>query len=166
MRSTRPYLPALRLLALAAMLPLATAAFAQKIEQQMTPEQFKAAGLDRLSPEQLSNLNDWLDGKVKVETAKAAETAKHSAAEEDHRGLFSAASREPIGGKITNFAGFGKGRSYTLDNGQVWQQIDDVTISGVKNTNPIVMITPSLIGSAWYMAIEGFNARAKVQRVK
>ena len=150
------------------MLPLAGASFAQqKIEQQMSYEQFKAAGLDRLSPEQLSNLNDWLDGKLKVETAKAAETAKQSAGEEDRRGLLVAASREPVDGTITSkFTGFGKGRSFTLDNGQVWQQVDDASITGVKNPNPKVRITPSVIGSAWYLSIDGFNTRAKVQRVK
>jgi len=117
--------------------------------------------------EQLANLNDWLDGKLKVETAKAAETAKQSGGDEDRRGLFLATSREPVDGTITgNFTGFGKGRSFTLDNGQVWQQIDDVSLTGVKDANPKVKITPSVIGSAWYLSIEGFNARAKVQRVK
>lgn len=172
MRSTHPhptlFRASLRLLALATLLPFAGASFAQqKIEQQMSYEQFKAAGLDRLSPEQLANLNDWLDGKLKVETAKAAETAKQSGGEEDRRGLFLAASREPVDGTITGkFTGFGKGRSFTLDNGQVWQQIDDVSLTGVKDANPKVKITPSVIGSAWYLSIEGFNARAKVQRVK
>ncbi|UNK49040.1 hypothetical protein MNR01_15075 [Lysobacter sp. S4-A87] len=160
-------LSALRLLALAALLPLAGASLAQqKIEQQMTYEQFKAAGLDRLSPEQLANLNSWLNGKLEVETAKAAETAKQSSGE-DSRGLAVAASREPVSGTITGtFSGFGKGRSFTLDNGQVWQQIDSASITGVKDANPKVKITPSLVGSAWYLSIEGFNTRAKVQRVK
>lgn len=167
MRSTHPRLAALRLLALAALLPLAGTSLAQqKIEQQMTYEQFKAAGLDRLSPEQLANLNSWLNGKLEVETAKAAETAKQTS-NEDSRGLVVATSRDPVEGTITSaFSGFGKGRSYTLDNGQVWRQVDDVSLTGVKNTNPKVRITPSAIGSAWYLSIEGFNARAKVQRVK
>jgi hypothetical protein len=167
MRSTHPRLAALRLLALAALLPFAGASLAQqKIEQQMTYEQFKAAGLDRLSPEQLANLNAWLNGKLEVETAKAAETAKQSGGD-DRRGLIVASSRDPVDGTITStFTGFGKGRSYTLDNGQVWQQIDDVSLTGVKNANPKVKITPSAIGSAWYLSVEGFNARAKVQRVK
>ncbi|HEY5802607.1 MAG TPA: hypothetical protein VIT90_02785 [Lysobacter sp.] len=166
MRSTRPHLPAFRLLAVAALLSLAGASFAQKIEQQMTQEQFKATGLDRLSPEQLANLNDWLDGKLKLETAKAVETAKQASDDDDHRGLFSAESREPITGKLSNFSGFGRGRSYTLDNGQVWQQIDDVVISGVNNPNPQVRISPSLVGTTWYLSVDGFNIRAKVQRVK
>ncbi len=173
MRLTRTRLAA-KAVALAALLPLASSALAQhRIEQQMTYEQFKAAGLDKLTPEQLANLNSWLDGKLQVETAKAAETATAAAVAttaggEDRRGLLaSSESREPISAKVTSeFTGFGKGRQYTLDNGQVWKQVDDATIIGAKVPSPAVKITPSVIGGAWYMSIEGYNTRAKVQRVK
>jgi hypothetical protein len=163
---TRIHSPArVRLLALALLLPMASAALAQKIEQQMSYEQFKAAGLDQLTPEQLANLNAWLEGKVKVETAKAAEVAKQET-QDDRRGLFTSESREPVTGKIDgNFTGFGKGRQYTLDNGQVWQQIDEASLSA-KLATPQVRITPSIIGGAWYLSVEGYNTRAKVQRVK
>ncbi|HEY0661132.1 MAG TPA: hypothetical protein VGD21_07425 [Lysobacter sp.] len=153
---------------LAAVLALAaTFAHAQPpIEQQMTPEQFKAAGLDQLSPEQLANLNAWLNNKLEVETTKAATEAKKKV-EDDNRGFFNFGSSEPIVARITGeFRGFGRGRSYTLDNGQVWQQVDDATLAGVRKTDPAVKITPSLIGNSWYMAIDGYNTRAKVQRTK
>lgn len=158
---------ALRLLVLATLLPMAGGSFAQqKIEQQMSPEQFKATGLDRLSPEQLANLNAWLAGKLEVETAKAVETAKRDAGD-DRRGLVETTSREPVVGKITGpFSGFGKGRSFTLDNGQVWQQVDDASLTGARMSNPQVRITPGVIGATWYLSVEGFNTRAKVQRVK
>src|SRR3546814_19392887 len=45
------------------------------IEQAMTAEQFKAAGLDKLSPEELAHLNTWLDRTITTEPAKAAEQA-------------------------------------------------------------------------------------------
>jgi len=155
-----------RLLALAALLPLATTALAQqKIEQQMSYEQFKASGLDKLSAAELANLNAWLDGKLEVETAKAVESAK-SESGDDSRGLAKRESRDPVAGAISGaFTGFGKGRQFTLDNGQVWQQIDDVSLSA-KLDNPKVRITPSLLGGAWYLAVDGYNTRAKVQRVK
>jgi hypothetical protein len=164
-RMTRIAPPA-RLLALALLLPLAATALAQqKIEQQMSYEQFKASGLDKLSAAELASLNDWLDGKLQVETAKAAEVAKKES-DDDRRGLGASESREPVAGAITGaFAGFGKGRQFTLDNGQVWQQIDDASLSA-KLDNPKVRITPSLLGGAWYLAVDGYNTRAKVQRVK
>lgn len=156
-----------RLLALAVLLPLAGAVMGQqKIEQQMTPEQFKATGLDRLDPQELANLNAWLEGKLQVETEKAAEVARQETAEE-RRGLFARESREPVVAALDGeFKGFGRGRSYLLDNGQVWQQIDDATLVIDAKTSPKVRITPSLIGQSWYLSIEGYNTRAQVQRVK
>ncbi|WP_396616823.1 hypothetical protein ACHZ97_04420 [Lysobacter soli] len=156
-----------RLLALAALLPLATSALAQqKIEQQMSYEQFKASGLDKLSAGELANLNAWLEGKLEVETAKAAEGARQGAGD-DRRGLAAERqARDPVSAAITGaFSGFGKGRQFTLDNGQVWQQIDEASLSA-RLDNPKVRITPSLIGAAWYLAVEGYNTRAKVQRIK
>ncbi|MBU8975479.1 MULTISPECIES: hypothetical protein [unclassified Lysobacter] len=159
----------LRLAALAvsvALMPLATTALAQqKIEQQMSYEQFKASGLDKLSAAELANLNAWLDGKLEVETAKAAEVAKQETSD-DRRGLLERESRDPVTAALAGgFTGFGKGRSFTLDNGQVWQQIDDASLSA-KLDKPQVRITPSLVGGAWYLSVEGYNTRAKVQRVK
>ena len=156
-----------RLLAAVIVLALAPCAAAQQqIEQQMSPEQFKATGLDRLSPEQLANLNAWLNGKLEIETAKAAETAKKRVVEEN-RGFAMFGSTEPITDRISgDFRGFGKGRTYTLDNGQVWEQVDDARLAGAHLTNPQVKITPTIVGNSWYLAVEGFNTRAKVQRVK
>ncbi|MDG2516809.1 hypothetical protein [Lysobacter soli] len=155
-----------RLLALAALLPLATSALAQqKIEQQMSYEQFKASGLDKLSAGELANLNAWLDGKLEVETAKAAEGARQESGD-DRRGMVERESRDPVIAAITGaFVGFGKGRQFTLDNGQVWQQIDDASLIA-KLDSPKVRITPGLLGGAWYLAVDGYNTRAKVQRVK
>lgn len=157
-------------LVLAGMFALAAAAAQaqaqQPIEQQMTPEQFKATGLDQLSPEQLANLNAWLNNKLEVETTRAATEAKKKV-EDDNRGFFNFGSTDPIVARIAGeFRGFGRGRSYTLDNGQVWQQLDDASLAGVRKADPQVKITPSLIGNAWYMAIDGYNTRAKVQRTK
>jgi len=56
---------------------------APRIEQQMTPEQFRAAGLDRLTPEQLANLNAWLNRTLVVETQKAAAQAKKKASSDE-----------------------------------------------------------------------------------
>lgn len=48
------------------------------IQETMTPEQFKAAGLDKLSGKELESLNKWLQGDrqtaVKKATARATRT--------------------------------------------------------------------------------------------
>jgi hypothetical protein len=154
-------------LILFALLTAVPAAFAQPpIEQTMTPEQFKAAGLDKLSPQELANLNAWLNNTLEVETTKAANLAKDKV-ETENRGFLSFGKSDPIVAKIAGeFRGFARGRSWTLDNGQVWEQVDAASLVGVRKTDPQVRITPSLIGNSWYMQIEGYNTHASVRRVK
>lgn len=161
----------LRLLpfAFAAAMLVAPAGWAQepaRIEQQMTPQQFQAAGLDQLDAGQLANLNDWVNNTLADETTKAAKTAE-AKVNHQNRGFGGNTAREPVVARLQGeFAGLGKGRSYTLDNGQVWRQTDSSTLYGVKLDSPQIRITPSLIGSAWYMQVEDYGTRAKVQRTK
>jgi hypothetical protein len=157
----------LRSILLVALLALAPAAAAQDaIEKQMTPEEFKAAGLDKLSADELARLNAWLNRTIDVETEKAAVIAKKKV-EDDNRGFFNFGSTEPVVSKMTGeFRGFARGREYTLENGHVWKQVDDASLAGVRLSAPEVRITPSLIGNAWYLAVTGYNTRAKVQRIK
>jgi hypothetical protein len=83
------------------------------------------------------------------------------------RGFFNFGTSEPIASNIVGeFRGFQKGRNYVLANGQEWEQTDEASLVGVRKTDPVVKIAPSLVGNAWYMAIEGYNTRAKVRRVK
>lgn len=165
MPNSRPLLPLALLVLLAALMPLI--AFAQQpIEREMTPAEFKAAGLDKLSPEELARLNAWLGRKIDTVAATAATEAKKDV-EEKNRGFFHFGSQEPIVAKMVgSFRGFGKGREFTLDNGHVWRQTDGTTLPGVKLESPEVRINPSLIGNAWYIAVKGYNTRAKVERVK
>jgi len=156
-----------RSILLAALLFAAAPAAAQHaIQAQMTPEEFRAAGLDKLSAEELARLDAWLNRTIDTESEKAAVTAKKEV-EDENRGFFDFGSNEPVVGRIVGgFRGFARGREYTLDNGQVWRQTDAATLSGARREDPEVRITPSLVGNAWYMAIEGFNTRAKVERIR
>jgi len=149
------------------LLGLASAVHAQPpIEQEMTPEQFKSAGLDKLSPQELANLNAWLNNTLEVEATKAAQLAKEKV-ETENRGFLSFGKMDPIVARIAGeFRGFAKGRRWTLDNGQEWEQVDAASLAGVRKTDPQVKITPSLVGNAWYMQIEGYNTRASVRRLK
>lgn len=151
--------------------PLAFAQQAgERIEQQMTHEQFVAAGLDQLSAEQLQNLNAWLNRTLVAETTKAATEATRQAAQDGGdkpRGFLDFGSGEPVTGQLQGeFHGFAKGRQYQLDNGQVWRQTDASSLVGVHLDSPQVTIKPSLIGSAWYLKVEGYNTAAKVERIK
>lgn len=56
------------------------------IQQAMTPEEFKAAGLEKLSPAELAKLNAWLQGFREKAVAKAEKKASERA-ERDKRSL-------------------------------------------------------------------------------
>ncbi|WP_217538400.1 hypothetical protein [Stenotrophomonas sp. GbtcB23] len=169
----------LRVLAAAAvLLAMAGPALAQRVvegdlQQQMSPAEFKAAGLDKLSPAELAALNGWLQGKVAAVTADVREQVREEAREEGrqevivkNRGFFDFGSKEPIVSTLQGeFRGFGKGRRYVLANNQEWEQTDDTTLSGVRRTDPEVSIAPGVMG-AWYLQVKGTNTRAKVQRIK
>lgn len=147
-------------------LPSPARAQAKPIEQQMTPEEFKAAGLQKLDAAELARLNAWLNRTIDTETTKAATRAQEKVKSEA-RGFFNFGSSEPIRSVLVGeFRGYQKGRRYVLQNGQEWQQIDDASLVGVRKATPGVRITPSLVGNAWYMAIDGYNSRAKVVRTK
>lgn len=157
-------------------LALAPAAWGQQaapltsnVEQQMSADQFKAAGLDKLSAKELAALNAWLQQKVSTETAVAVQAAREEgrkAVVEENRGFFDFGSKEPIESAIAgDFRGFSNGRQYTLQNGQVWEQTEPASLSGVKKTDPVVKIKPGALG-AWYMQVQGYNTMAKVRRIK
>lgn len=163
-------------LALAAALLLVTpsglsqvAAMQGNVEEQMSPEEFNAAGLGKLTPQELAALNAWLQRKVGQETARAVETAREEGREEvvrKNRGFFDFGTTEAIESTIVGeFRGFAKGRKYTLANGQVWEQIEPASLAGVRRTDAKVSIKPGMLGS-WFMKIDGYNTAAKVRRVK
>lgn len=139
------------------------------LQQQMSAAEFKAAGLDKLSADELAALNAWLQGKVREATTSAVEQAREEGRQEvivKNRGFFDFGSKEPIEARLEGeFRGFGKGRQYTLDNGQVWEQTDDASVAGVRKQTPAVRMTPGLL-NVWYLQIDGVNTRAKVRRIK
>lgn len=155
------------LLALAACLAAPAALAQQKIEQQMSAEQFKNSGLTKLSDQELANLNAWLNRTLDTETAKAADKAKSETAHE-RRGFFEkSAAKEPVVARMSGrFEGFSRGMTFVLDNGQEWRQDDNADLPGVNLDSPQVRIAPSIIGNAWYLSVQGYNTRAKVVRVK
>lgn len=162
-------MPSLRTFTLAALLtclvPLTVARAVQPaIQTQMSPEEFKGAGLDKLTAQELARLNAWLGRTIDTQSAKAATEAQ---ALGESRGLFDSPRQQPIAARIPGpFNGFAKGRSYTLDNGQVWQQIDDAQLPGIRLTDPAVRIKPALLGNTWYMQVGKYNSRAQVRRIK
>lgn len=168
-----PIRTALLSLVLALAAPFAAAqepGASRPIEQRMTPEEFAAAGLGKLSPQELAALNAWLRGTLEVETGRAAAAAAVAAAEkvkDDNRGFFHFGSDEAVVARLQGrFEGFARNRRYTLDNGQVWKQTDNARLEGVKRDDPQVTISPGVFGNVWYLQVDGYNKRAKVERIE
>lgn len=168
-----PRLPLLFAATTLSLLPLqpvhAQRALQGDLQQQMSTEEFTATGLHKLDAGELRALNLWLQGKVEQATTSALESAREEGRQEvivKNRGFLSFGSNEPIqAGLEGEFRGFAKGRQYTLDNGQVWEQTDTASVSGVRKQAPQVRITPGLM-NVWYLQVDGLNTRAKVQRIK
>ena len=170
-------MPRLRLLIVAVALACAAPAMAQQgIQQQMSADEFRAAGLDKLSAAELANLDRWLQRQVQEEASVAVEQAVEQGREEGREQALQqsqaagppapSAPTGPVNSTVNGaFNGFGRGQRYTLANGQVWEQTDAARLEGVRLDNPQVVISPGMFG-VWYMRIEGYNTRAKVRRVQ
>lgn len=145
---------------------IATSAIAKEfssVEEQMTSREFKAAGLEKLSPEELAALNAWIrtnqpTGTVGVPYNREAEDLKNI-------GFENSDAREVItSNAIGVVKGFSRGTVFKLENGQSWR-VEDGELSGIKAmTNPKITIRPGLLGG-WRLTVEGYNSFAKVKRI-
>jgi hypothetical protein len=106
------------------------------IQDSMTAEEFKAAGLNRLSETELKNLNAWLQGYRQKAETKAAEVAV-TEAKKKSKSLFSG---EAILSRVAddNFSGVTGHSIIKLEDGSTWKQVnpDDHFKAQVTNRPP------------------------------
>jgi hypothetical protein len=165
---------------IAAALAAAVPAFAQqtRIEDRLTAAEFRDAGLGKLSDVELARLNELLargaappaaavaTPDVEARIAQAREEGRREATVAAKPAVRPAESREPVESTIPGaFTGFARGREYTLANGQVWRQTDNASIAGARGQDVGVRVRPGLL-SVWWMQVDGYNAQAKVERVR
>jgi hypothetical protein len=115
------------------------------IQEMMSPEEFKAAGLDKLSPDELQKLDAWLQGyreatEKKTEKKVIAKSFFH---------------HEPVVSRVDgSFAGL-RGRTVIkLEDGTVWKQAnldDHVGPSPIDHPGAAVVWT----GFGYKMRIQG-----------
>ena len=151
----------LLLMSVALVVPIAATAAEQYVplQQRMTPDEFKAAGLDKLSPDELKNLDGWLSGHGKVVTKVVDQSGKP---------VFYPTSEKsgPVQAHVQgSFSGFNGHAQLTLDNGQVWQQADSTQVSCLSSQNPKITVRRSLMGN-WMASVDGCNDTAPMTRVK
>lgn len=84
------------------------------VEKLMAPEEYRAAGLDKLSPAELKVLNQWLIDYT-VEDAEALRVGNEEVRQAEQDVRIEARVEAP-------FKGWDGETLFRLDNGQVWQQ--------------------------------------------
>lgn len=160
----------------AALLCVALSGFAQtpfsSLEERMTFEEFRNAGLEKLSEEELTQLNRWirshsLGGEEAVLVAAANRTDYPSGFNPDRIGFQDYRGENvPITARINgSFNGWLGDTVFELDNGQVWRQVQQDKLGVRERQNPEVVIEPGLFGS-WYLTLEGINKRIQVKRIE
>ena len=157
--------------ALAVLISVHSLAFAQgfsSLEEQMTGKEFNAAGLEKLSPQELDALNDWIRRhSVATLDKPAAATATTAVADGDMRGLSKDADDDtPIRSAILGeFDGWDGQTVFKLENGMIWVQDDkdEFYVKGIEN--PVAVIESGLFGS-WHLHVEGHRSKTKVRRIQ
>lgn len=143
-----------------AMLLAALPALAQQfssLEERMSAADFKAAGLDKLTPQELQFLDAWLRGHEQVKTVSPSGKPVFYPGNQP-RDKFTAHM-------VGDFSGWRGQTVFTLDNGQVWKQAESGAYSCPSVENPQVTIKPMILGS-WLMYVQGCNQSVRVERVK
>ncbi len=135
----------------------------------MSAAEFKAAGLDKLSAEELAALNGWIRGERSlIPAANAGQQAPQNVAEIDRRGLSDGVSSDDyIESRIRGeFRGWkGSQTVFELENGMVWKSTDPAAKLAVNLQDPVVRLTPGFMG-AWFLQVDGYNAKVRVKRIK
>jgi hypothetical protein len=152
---------------------------AADLHADMTAEEFRAAGLNKLTSAELAALNAFLakdpnlandpnapSTERAVTTAPAlAPTTAPSESQPGWKPQAPEAAREVIVTRLQSApSGGGKGTQFNLDNGQVWEQTDSVSVSNVSK-DLRVRIKPAILGR-WRMQFLANNTFIDVKRVR
>lgn len=154
-----------RILAASLFLTFAFTAAAQAgdtpLKERMGEQEFRAAGLHKLSDDELAALEAWLEGRDRGDNQAAAEP------ETDQRGFEEESGRSTIESRIVGtFSGWkGRGTTFELENGMVWRVDEDDRFITREIENPRVEVRPGAFGT-WRLHIEDHRTWARVRRVR
>ena len=117
---------------------------APDVETLMTPQDFKASGLEKLTAEERAHLSEWVEryreGAVQgpvVQKPPSKQSEEEKQAEGDY---------EVVAKVVPAFRGWNGKTVFRLDNGQVWQQRMRGSSFIYSGTDSEVMITKNLLG--------------------
>jgi len=136
------------------------------LEDEMSQTEFKRAGLDKLSAEELNFLNAYLgrDALPPGPVASAPSPVQAVASSQPEAPQGSVRSEEPIKSRIRGeFRGWDGHTRFVLENGQVWRQ----RVAGTyrhRAYNPTVSIAKGRFGH--YLVLQGTGRRIGVKQVR
>lgn len=150
------------LLCVLLMAPVCRASEFSSLEERMSDAEFRAAGLDKLSAEELASLNSWLKARLDQSSLAAAP------APQDRMGFrqgFGEERHDFTARVVGEFSGWSKGTVLKLDNGQWWEVTESTSFDVPTMSNPGVNIEPAMMGS-WLLKVEGYNRSVRVTRIR
>ena len=132
------------------------------LKELMTPEQYRAAGLKKLSPGELANLERFLKGYRDETVQTVTKQTEDRVAPAGKRNQ--EADRKVIESRIKgDFDGL-KGRTrMLLENGSIWQQSDSALKLAVHLTNPEVVLVRNIFG--YRMFVVGLSRPFYVKQI-
>ena len=132
---------------------------AASLRQRMSAADFRAAGLDKLSADELAHLDAWLAAHPSTGSRVVDASGKP--------GFYAGKQKRSAveAHLVGNFSGWSGHDVVTLDNGQQWKQIGADEPACGSAEAPAVKVKPSLFGG-WLMYVDGCNDSVHVERVK
>lgn len=146
------------------------------LEEQMTGKDFEAAGLEKLSAEELDALNAWIRSRTlaTLDAPKAGSGVAYSGQatvqDGDTRGFETEQARNADRTTITSrivgsFTGWDGQTVFTLENGMIWEQADKDKFYVKAIENPVVTIEPGAFRT-WKLSVEGHSSDCRVERIQ
>lgn len=146
------------------------------LEEQMTGKDFEAAGLEKLSAQELAALNAWIRSRsiATLDSPKAGSGAVYSSQaagqDGDTRGFETEQMRSSDRSTITSrivgtFTGWDGQTVFTLENGMIWEQADKDKFYVKAIENPVVTIEPGAFRT-WKLSVEGYASDCRVERIQ
>ena len=145
------------------------------LEEKMTGKEFKETGLEKLTDEELSALNDWVRrhsvATLETATRPAAASTASTVPVDDIRGFENqpkdASSDKDIESSIVGtFTGWrGIGTQFKLANGMIWEQIEAENFHVKATENAEIVISKTILGG-WRLSVVGYGSSVRVKRIK
>jgi hypothetical protein len=125
------------------------------VEKAMSEKAFKQAGLDKLTPEERARLNDFIRSYAASTNQEAAKVAVDEAVNANKV----PSQPQVIESRIVGpFHGYNGRSRFTLENGQVWAQSQQVSAAYPPVDSPPVIIVKAGWGHRMYI-LGGGNIR-------